>query len=791
MEAGTRTPGNRGNSWAGDARSRRTGSLTATVLTVIVVVAAVLALVALLATPRAVAGAVCTPIDPPHTIYPSRPPSTNPEVVAVVPVGKVASTVAVDGTGTTGRVFAPDDAGNTIAVIDGRPSDPSLIRVISTITVGLYPLGLAIDSSNGRMFVANLGSCSVSVVDTRGATPAVIDTIPVDGHPTRVAVDPSTHRVFVSLQDVDRVAVLELQNDRYHVTTMLDVPIAPGFLLLDPARGLLLVAAQGNVTGVDTGLGSLAVIDARAMPLPILLPTRLPLSAPAGMALDPETGLVYVVENGEDRIATVRLGTDGSPQLVARIPADNAIDAGRDRNPVDLVFLPRRRELLVTLYPALTAGQPRLNTFAVDASGGLTPAAPISGIDRATGIALDPVSGRVFVAEREAGRVTVLNAEIPSPLELPFVLPGPFDISFNPIDVARSFGLMLFLMLLVGAPTQLFNGTLESNMEDVRSVFRMDRLPHPPIPSWVWRTWAGAGLYLLVAAVVYAFLDPSFPGPDWPLVLWTGVLGLAVGTLMMSLPGDLYVRHRFHGRGTVLVAQWTIFLAAACVILTRVTGAQPGYVYGIIGALVFSMPLTLKDEGRMAMAGGVALLVLALVAWFLRIPFQPAVGELPSGPALVIDKALATVFIEAISALVFGLIPLRFLAGHVLKRWNTRAWLLLWGVSILIFAHVILYPVSDYQPNPSAVGIWTVVITVGVYAAIAVLFWDHFRRREKRREALEGPAGEEEELVGFGIIGRDEADAPAFQAPEATALATDSVETAANARAKVNELADT
>ena len=389
MEAGTRSPRDQGGSWSATARRHRLGSLTATILAGIVVLAAVLAVLALLLTPRAASGADCAPINPPTTAYPARPPSTNPETVAVVPVGKVTSTVAVDATGTLGRVFVPNDAGNTVAVLDGRPTDPSRIAVTSTIMVGLYPLGMAIDSSDGQLFVANMGSCSVSVVDTRGATPTVVDTIAVDGHPTRVGVDPDTHRVFVSLQDVDKVAVLELQNGRYTVATNLNVPVAPGFLLFDPSRGLMVVAAQGNVNGIDTGLGSLAVIDARANPLPTLLPTRLPLSAPAGMTLNATNDLIYVAENGEDRIATVRLGADGSPQLVSRIAADSTIDPGRDRNPVDLVFLPKRSELLVTLYPTV-AGNASLNVFTVDAAGGLIPSTPISDIDRATGIALDP-----------------------------------------------------------------------------------------------------------------------------------------------------------------------------------------------------------------------------------------------------------------------------------------------------------------------------------------------------------------------------------------------------------------
>lgn len=57
------------------------------------------------------------------------------------------------------------------------------------------------------------------------------------------------------------------------------------------------------------------------------------------------------------------------------------------------------------------------------------------------------------------------------------------------------------------------------------------------------------------------------------------------------------------------------------------------------------------------------------------------------------------------------------------------------GQEDLLFAHVTLYPVSDYEPNPSAVGFATVVVKVAIYSAIALGFWAYFRFRRPRTAA--------------------------------------------------------
>ena len=68
--------------------------------------------------------------------------------------------------------------------------------VVSTILVGSAPFGVAISPNGARLYVTNLGSDSVSVIDT--ATNAVVATIPVGAGPWGVAVSPAGNHVYVS-----------------------------------------------------------------------------------------------------------------------------------------------------------------------------------------------------------------------------------------------------------------------------------------------------------------------------------------------------------------------------------------------------------------------------------------------------------------------------------------------------------------------------------------------------------------------------------------------------------------
>jgi hypothetical protein len=373
---------------------------------------------------------------------------------------------------------------------------------------------------------------------------------------------------------------------------------------------------------------------------------------------------------------------------------------------------------------------------------------------RTSGIALDPVTGRVFVSFLDDGTVVALGVEPPTrsapPASVAEALPGPLEISLAPQDVARTIGLSLFVLLLVGAPTPLFNETLEANLGAIQAGLgrlirrRRGSSPGPGHLAAALRRFSGSlpgiGFYVVVAAVIYSFLTPGFPDENGLLVLGVALLGIAVATAADSLPGDVYVARRYHAHGRVRVAVWTLAVAAVCVLISRLADMQPGYMYGIIGTLVFGVALSTADEGRMEAWGALALLVLAIGAWFARVPFEPEPGVPASGASLVINSGLVGIFVVAVEGLVFGLVPLSFLPGRKILAWSRWRWLLLWGAGLVLFAHVLVYPVTVAQPNPDPASLATTLVSVGIYGSLAVAFWGFFRWRARRRGAdgLEG-----------------------------------------------------
>ena len=139
--------------------------------------------------------------------------------------------------------------------------------------------------------------------------------------------------------------------------------------------------------------------------------------------------------------------------------------------------------------------------------------------------------------------------------------------------------------------------------------------------------------------------------------------------------------------------------------------------------------------------GAVALLAVALVAWFARIPFEPTPGVPASGVELTINLALVGIFIVAVEGLVFGLIPLSFLPGQRIWAWSRWRWLVLWGAGLALFVHVLVFPVTVAQPNPDPTSLTATLVSVGIYGLIAVGFWLFFRWHNARPapEAVAAP----------------------------------------------------
>jgi hypothetical protein len=651
------------------------------------------------------------------------------------------SGLAADPGGSRGRIFvanalgAVDAAGRTtgsLDVIDGQPRDPADIHVQSRILVGHFPGEVVTSPTSGRVFVAIQADCRIAVIDGRASTPSLITEIDLPSNPDGLAYDPTDDRLFVALPAVSQLLVL---GPDLKVQAQLSIGSVSS-LAYDPINNWLFVTESPG-----PGLpGAIAIVDGKTL----RIGQALPATGPRGMAVDPALSVVFLTETTPDQVSTFAYGAGGSLRRVSSVSADPNPSPGDQ--PSSAVLLQLSNRLLVPL-----SGQGRASLFTIGAGGALTFERSIDGVIGGASVVNDPSTGRTYISEPASNEVVALTLDTAAAApSIAFVLPGPLDISLAPQDVARSVGITAFIMLLLGAPSPIFNSTLGENRALIERWARRKRPRRlrkagglagvaRQLIAWS-HTWIGLVLYLLLAALLYAFLDNSFPFENAARTFGTTLFGIAVGTAVSQVPGELYVRRHYQTRGKVHVALWTLILAGACVLITRLTGVQPGYVYGIIGGFTFGIALSSDDQGRMAFRGMSILILVGLAAWFARIPFEPAVGLVSGDGGAVINQVLADIFIGAVQGAAIGLIPLRFLTGETLFAWSRWRWALLWGVAILFFAHVVLYPVSSFTPNPSPTGVWTILVTVLIYSAIALGFWWFFRQRSIRHERYKARA---------------------------------------------------
>ncbi len=201
--------------------------------------------------------------------------------------------------------------------------------------------------------------------------------------------------------------------------------------------------------------------------------------------------------------------------------------------------------------------------------------------------------------------------------------------------------------------------------------------------------------------------------------------------LVVVLAGRVYRSLSHHETGWYLEAiPSALIVAAVCVLVSRLTHFQPGYLYGVLGGAVFIAALDRRGEGRAEVTASVVALGLALVAWVVFEPVAHAATKPSAGyPTLALDSLLACLFIGGLEGMLFGLVPLRFLPGARIKNWSWVAWAVLTAVVVYLFVHVLLMPESGYLGRSTAASVTTTIVLFVAFGVASALFWGYFRWR--------------------------------------------------------------
>ena len=343
--------------------------------------------------------------------------------------------------------------------------------------------------------------------------------------------------------------------------------------------------------------------------------------------------------------------------------------------------------------------------------------------------------------------------------EFSVAMPSPGTLKKH-LASAGLFGLLFLLfgrIFAAGFPSEWMDRTYASNFErttrKIRQRFPWLFIDHTRERPLARRLSVGTVLllvFVLAASLIDSFLSPGFGLNRTSALLYAGqCIGIGVLTLVSQGPialAGLNEKKKVHLH--VLVGG--LVIAVICVVVSRSLGLAPGYCYGLIAVYVLRPTPSIRDEGRYHFVASVVVLIISTAAFFLTVPvFRAATSAHPSTAMVILDPALNMIFLGGFSAVAFGMMPLPFLPGHGVARWNRYAWAGLSVVGLMGYVAVLLSPGSGTAEELHSVGMVPLLSAFTLFATASVGFWAYHLWRAKKSGELELDDEDQEDLEVF------------------------------------------
>jgi YVTN family beta-propeller protein len=284
-----------------------------------------------------------------------RPPSSgliNPRAIVFSPA--------------TGKIYAVDTSHNAVDIY----TDAS--KQIHRVQAGREPVSVAVNESNGKVYVANSGDGTVSILD--GRADAVVGTLPVGSHPYSIAVDSATGNIFVTHTFGSQVSML---NGATNTITDLKTGSADLIAINSKTRTIYLLGYGGAVVELDEASQKFRARDVGKHAW--------------GLTVDDSSGTIYVT-----RIESADLAALAASSSVPVVLRAGAI-------PCAIAVNSRAHKLYVANYGNHTV------TVLDSRTGQLTATLQVGEHPKAIGF--DPDRKLVYVANTSDNSVTVIDAD--------------------------------------------------------------------------------------------------------------------------------------------------------------------------------------------------------------------------------------------------------------------------------------------------------------------------------------------------------------------------------------------
>jgi DNA-binding beta-propeller fold protein YncE len=352
-------------------------------------------------------------------LAPAASSAGHPQIrVGVFPTG-----IAVNS--TTGTIYVGNGTNGTLSLINGQTCNArntvGCAQRVTAVTAGTDPIGVAVDEDTNTVYVVN-ASGAVAVVNGRRCDAAdrsgcsvMPATVRVGEFPQFLAVDSRTHTIYVANGVSNTVSVIDGRKCNATTTSGCGRPRAT--VSVGPGPFALVVnETTGSVYVTDLGAPTVSVIDGTTCNATTVRgcghrPATINVGqSPGGIALDTRTDTIYVTGENSDDVSVV----DGKT-------CNARVRSGCRQKPFHVLAGAGARGVAVdeqtgTVYVANT----NANTVSVidgttcnaavhSGCGQRAPVAPVGTSPRR--VAVDERTNTVYVTNAFSNSVTMLNGQ--------------------------------------------------------------------------------------------------------------------------------------------------------------------------------------------------------------------------------------------------------------------------------------------------------------------------------------------------------------------------------------------
>jgi hypothetical protein len=316
--------------------------------------------------------------------------------------------------------------------------------------------------------------------------------------------------------------------------------------------------------------------------------------------------------------------------------------------------------------------------------------------------------------------------------------------------------LALAFAAIFGLTSSLFNSTLKAHYSEIaqalaplsRRVNGVRRWSGRPAGSLPWRAspvgrkWLAPVVIIVIAGLVYSLLDPGFGFSIYGLTLFVSLaVTIAIVTCAYEGLQAITSTRRYRTPASLKLFPVAIGIAIICVLVSRLTGFRPGFVYGFVGgmAVLGARELDNRRKARLVLLASGCLFAVSLAAWFLAVPVTHAVAS-GSSWLKVFQGICVGTFVAGLEGLFFGMIPLSITDGGTLFRWNKVVWAAAFGLAAFLFWHVLLNKNGQYGAAFTQSSVKVAVALAAFWTLATVGAYVYSRRRTSPPAAAGGQA---------------------------------------------------